>query len=185
MPEVAVKEPVVAAAATVTLAGTVRLALLLVRATTAPPVGAGPLKLRLQALVPGPVKEDGAHVRVLMVTGAFMVIAALALPPLAAAVIVPVQSLAIVPAVAEKVAVEAPAAMVREAGAVSAALFEEMATKTPPAGAATLVVTVQMLLAPAANDVGEQTSEATVTGGARLRDAVLEVPFSMAVMTGV
>jgi hypothetical protein len=70
VPAVAVNEPVVAAAATVTLAGTVRLALLLVRATTAPPVGAGPLKLRLQALVPGPVKEDGAHVRVLTVTGA-------------------------------------------------------------------------------------------------------------------
>jgi hypothetical protein len=185
VPAVAVNAAVVAAAATVTPAGTVRLALLLVRATTAPPVGAGPLKLRLHALVPGPVKEDGAHVRVLTVTGAFMVIAALALPPLAAAVIVPVQSLAIVPAVAEKVAVEAPAATVSEAGAVSAALFEEMATETPPAGAAALVVTVQILLAPAANDVGEQTSAATFTSGARLRDAVLELPFNATVMTAV
>src|SRR5664279_4506240 len=185
VPEVAVKEPVVAAAATVTLAGTVRLALLLVRATTAPSVGAGPLKLRLQALVPGPVKEDGAHVRVLTVTGAFMVIAALALPPLAAAVIVPVQSLAIVPAVAEKVAVEAPAATVSEAGAVSAALFEEMATETPPAGAAILVVTVQMLLAPEFKDVGAQTSAVTFTSGARLREAVLELPFNAAVTTAV
>src|SRR5664279_1251783 len=174
VPAVAVKEPAVVAAATVTLAGTVRLALLLVRATTAPPVGAGPLKLRLQALVPGPVKEDGAHVRVLTVTGAFRVIAALALPPLAASVTVPVESLAIVPAVAEKVAVEAAAATVSEAGAVSAAVVEEMATETPPAGAAAQVVTVQMLLAPAANDVGAQTSAATLTSGARLRDAVLE-----------
>src|SRR5664279_4172763 len=90
VPAVAVNEAVVVAAATVTLAGTVRLALLLVRATEAPPDGAGPFKLRLQALVPGPVKEDGAHVRVLTVTGAFRVIAALALPPLAAAVTVTV-----------------------------------------------------------------------------------------------
>ena len=59
----AVKEPVVAAAATVTLTGTVRLALLLVKAITAPPVGAGPLKVALQALVPGPVKEAGLQLR--------------------------------------------------------------------------------------------------------------------------
>jgi hypothetical protein len=58
---------VVAAAATVTLAGTVRLALLLVRATGEPPVGAGPLKVTVQALVPGPVNEAGLQVRLLTV----------------------------------------------------------------------------------------------------------------------
>ena len=185
MPAVAVNEPVVAAAATVTLAGTARLALLLVKVTTAPPVGAGPLKLRLQALVPGPVNEAGVQVRLLTVMAAFRVIAALALPPLAVAVTVPVESLAMVPAVAEKVAVEAPAATVSEAGAVSAALFEEMATETPPAGAVELVVTVQMLLAPEFSEVGAQTSAVTFTSGARLREAVLELPFKAAVMTAV
>jgi hypothetical protein len=68
VPAVAVKEPVVAAAATVTLAGTVKLALLLVKVTADPPVGAGPLRVTVQALVPGPVKEAGLQVRLLTVT---------------------------------------------------------------------------------------------------------------------
>ena len=179
----AVKEPVVAAAATVTLTGTVRLALLLVKAITAPPVGAGPLKVTEQALVPGPVKEAGLQLRLVKVTGAFSVMVALALPPLAEAVSVPVASLAMVPAVAEKVAVEVAAATVTEAGAVSSALLEEMATERPPAGAAALVVTVQVLLAPEFKDVGAQTSAVTVTGGARLSEAVCELPFNAAVTT--
>ena len=68
MPAVAVKDAVVAAAATVTLAGTVKLALLLVKATAEPPVGAGPLKVTVQALVPGPVSDAGLQVRLLTVT---------------------------------------------------------------------------------------------------------------------
>ena len=76
------KEPVEAAAATVRLPGTVRLALLLVRATEAPPVGAGPLKVTVQALVPAPVREVGVQVRLLTVTpGA----AAVTMPPVAEA----------------------------------------------------------------------------------------------------
>jgi hypothetical protein len=67
-PAVAVKWPVVELAATVALAGTVRLTLLLVKLTTTPPAGAGPLNMTVHALVPGPVKEDGAHVRALTVT---------------------------------------------------------------------------------------------------------------------
>ena len=179
----AVKKPVVAAAATVTLTGTVRLALLLLRAMVAPPVGAGPLKVAVQAPVPGPVNEAGLQLRLVKVSGAFRVMLALALPPLAEAVSVPVASLAMVPAVAEKAAVEVPAATVTEAGAVSSALLEEMATERPPAGAAALVVTVQVLLAPEFNEVGAQTSAVTVTGGAKLREAVLELPFNAAVMT--
>jgi hypothetical protein len=69
VPAVAVKEAVVAAAATVTLAGTVKLTLLLVKATVEPPVGAGALKVTLQALVPGPVNEAGLQVRPVTVTG--------------------------------------------------------------------------------------------------------------------
>jgi hypothetical protein len=67
VPAVAVKEPVVAVAATVMLAGTAKLALLLVKATTTPPVGAGPLNATVQALVPGPVKAAGVHVRLVTV----------------------------------------------------------------------------------------------------------------------
>jgi hypothetical protein len=129
------------------------------------------------------VKEAGVHARLVKLTGALRVIAEVALPPLAAAVTVAVASLAIVPAVAEKAVVVAPAATVTEAGAVSRAVLDEMATRTPPAGAAALVVTVQVLLAPEFSDAGAHASAVTVMGGARLREAVLELAFNAAVMT--
>jgi hypothetical protein len=185
VPAVAVKEAVVAAAATVTLAGTVRLALLLVKATGEPPVGAGPLKVTVQALVPGPVNEAGLQVRLLTVTDAISEIVELADEPLAVAVNVPVQVLVMVPAVAEKLAVVAPAAMLTEAGAVSNGLLDESATVRPPVGAGALAVTVQALLASDVNEVGVQTSEVTVTSGARVIEAVFELPFSAAVTTAV
>jgi hypothetical protein len=185
VPAVAVKEPVVAAAATVMLAGTVKLALLLLKPTTTPPERAGPLRVTVQALAPGPVKEAGAQLRLLTVTGASRVNVELAEPPLAEAVKVPVELLAIVPAVAVKAALVTPAAMMSEAGAVSSALLEETVTESPPVGAAALAVTVQMLLAPDDSDVGVQASAVTVTGGARLSEAVLEPPFRVAVTTAV
>jgi len=182
-----VKAPVVAAAATVTLTGTVRLALLLLRVTTEPPVGAAPLSVTVQALVPGPVSAAGLHDSRLAMTliGALRLMAELALAPLAAAVRVAVESLGIVPAVAEKVVVVAPAAIVVEAGVVSSGLFEEMLTETPPAGAAALAVTVQLLTAPEFSVVGVQTNAVTLTSGVRLNDAVADAPFRLAVSTGV
>ena len=53
-----------------------------------------------------------------------------------------------VPAVALKVPVAAPAAIVTEEGSVRAALSSERTTRLPPAGAAVLSVTVQVLLPP-------------------------------------
>jgi len=125
---VALNEPVVAEAATVTLAGTVTLALLLLRTTVVPPAGAAPLRVTVHALLPGPVKEAGVHTRPLTIKSAFNVIVEVALPPLALADNVAAESLAIVPAVAEKPALVPPAATVTVAGAVSSALFEESAT---------------------------------------------------------
>ena len=187
MPAVAVKEAVVAAAATVTLVGTVRLALLLVKLTAEPPVGAAPLKVTVQVLVPGPVNEAGLQARALTlkVTGATSEIAEVALAPLAVAVSVAVEFVEIVPAVAEKAAVAAPAAMLTEAGAVSRALLLVMETVRPPVAAAALAVTMHALVAPEVKDVGVQISEVTVTSGDKLMEAVLEVPLSVAVMTAV
>lgn len=65
---VAVKAAVVAEAATVTLEGTVRLALLLAKVTLDPPVGAAPLSVTVQVLVPAPVNDAGLQVRLLGVT---------------------------------------------------------------------------------------------------------------------
>jgi hypothetical protein len=90
-----------------------------------------------------------------------------------------------VPAVAEKLAVLAAAAMVTEAGAVRNALLLEMETARPPVGAGPLAVTVHVLTAPDVREAGVQTSEVTVTSGARLMEAVLELPFKAAVMTAV
>jgi hypothetical protein len=51
----------VAPAATVTLAGTVTLALLLDRVTTEPPASAAELMMTVQAADPGAVTLDGLH----------------------------------------------------------------------------------------------------------------------------
>ena len=187
MPAVAVKAAVVAAAATVTLEGTVKLALLLVKLTAEPPVGAAPLNVTVQVLVPGPVNEAGLQARALTlkVTGATSEIAEVALAPLAVAVSVAVELVEIVPAVAEKAAVAAPAAMLTEAGAVSSGLLDEMVTVRPPVGAAALAVTVQVLMAPEVSEAGAQASEVTVTSGARLMEAVLELALYPAVTTAV
>ena len=183
----AVKAAVVAAAATVTLEGTVKLALLLVKATAEPPVGAAPLNVTVQVLVPGPVNEAGLQARALTltVTAATSEIAEVALAPLAVAVSVAVELVEIVPAVAVNVPVVAEAGMVIEAGAVSSGLLDEMVTVRPPVGAAALAVTVHVLVAPEVRDDGEQASEVTVTSGDKLMEAVLEVPLSVAVMTAV
>lgn len=65
---VTVNVAVVAEAATVTLAGTVRLVLLVVKVTLDPPAGAAPLSVTVQVLVPAPVNDDGLQVRLLGVT---------------------------------------------------------------------------------------------------------------------
>lgn len=59
---VALKVAVVAAAATVTDAGTVSVVLVFVKATVAPPAGAACVKVTVQVLVPFGPKLAGAHV---------------------------------------------------------------------------------------------------------------------------
>jgi hypothetical protein len=70
-------------------------------------------------------------------------------------------------AVALKVAVTAPAATVSDGGTVSALLLLASVRLAPPAGAAAARVTVQALAALWPRVVGLQTSEETVTDGAR------------------
>jgi len=59
----ALKVAEVAAAATVTDVGTVRVGLVLVRATIAPPAGADPVRATVQVEVPDPFRMDGRQDR--------------------------------------------------------------------------------------------------------------------------
>jgi hypothetical protein len=71
-------------------------------------------------------------------------------------------------AVALNVAVVAPAVTVTDAGTISTALLLASVTLDPPAGAAWVSVTVQMLTALCARLVGLQARPETSTGASRL-----------------
>jgi hypothetical protein len=145
---VALNVAVVAAAATVTDAGTVKAALLSEIAIAAPPVGAALLSVMVQVLEAFGPRLVGLHASEETTTDADRLMVALAEVPLYVAVTVALWSLAIVPAVALKVADREPAATVTDAGTVNAALLSEIAIAAPPAGAAFESVTVQTELAP-------------------------------------
>ena len=144
----AVKVLDVAPEATVTEAGTERLALASDSATTAPPAGAGWERVTLQVLEPGVAIVDGEQVSPDKEAVGARLIEVFCDPPFAVTVTVAVEELAIVPAVAEKFAVVALAATVTEAGTVRRAESEETSTASPPAGAAFDSVTVQVEAAP-------------------------------------
>jgi hypothetical protein len=145
---VALNVAVVAAAATVTDAGTVKAALLSEIAIAAPPVGAALLRVTVQVLEAFGPRLVGLHASEETTTGATRLIVALAEVPLYVAVTVALWSLAIVPAAALKVADKEPAATVKDAGTVKTALLSEIAIAAPPAGAAFESVTVQTELVP-------------------------------------
>jgi hypothetical protein len=86
-----------------------------------------------------------------------------------------------VPALAAKVAEVAVAAMVSEAGTVNEELLPETATTVPPGGAGWFRVTVHVVEAPELTLVGLQAREETSMGATRLKLAVWEAPFSVAV----
>ena len=87
------------------------------------------------------------------------------------------------PVLAVKVASPALAATVTEAGtARTFAMPPEMATTAPPAGAAVLNVTVQVVLALDPRLAALHCSEETTTGAASETVTDLEEPFSDAVM---
>jgi hypothetical protein len=91
----------------------------------------------------------------------------------------------IVPAVAVNVTVEEPVVTATEAGTVSNPALLDRVTGRQPVGAGTLNVRVHVLLAPEVSEAGAQAIEPRVASGARLMEAVLELPFSAAVMTAV
>ncbi len=77
------------------------------------------------------------------------------------------------------------AATVTEAGTGSDVLLLVKATLLPPDGAALESVTVQVVLALAASEVGEHWRDESVTGARRVRVADWEEPLRVAVITAV
>ena len=145
VPVVALNVAEVAAAATVTEAGTVRVEFVLVRVTLAPPVGAGWLKLTVQVLEELGPRLVGTQASEETVADGVRVMVVLAEVPLYVAVTVALWELEIVAAVAWKLAVVEPAPTVTDAGTVKPdVLLFDRVTTVPPLGAAMDSVTVQV-----------------------------------------
>ena len=125
----------------------------------------------------------GAHVTEDSVTAAARLIVAVCDTLPSVAVTTADWSLVIVPAVTVKVPVVAAAATVTEAGVVSSALLSDSVTVVPPVGADLLRVTVQVLEAPEASEVGAHATEESVTAAARPIVAVFDTLPSVAVTT--
>ena len=85
------------------------------------------------------------------------------------------------PAVAVKVALEAPEATVTETGTVRALLFEDRET-VKELEAAAVRLTVQVALPPAARVAGLHESEFRAAATARFSEVLTEVPFKVAVI---
>lgn len=165
VPAVAAKVPVVAPAATVTEAGTVNKGLLLDSGMATPPEGAAPDKVTVQVEFPAVPRLDWLQPRELSTTGAVSDRVAVWVLLLYVAVTVADPLLLIVPAVAVKVVVVAPAATVTEAGTVSNPLLLDSVIAAPPLGAAEDRVTVHVELFPVASAVGLHPIELIKTGG--------------------
>ena len=178
---VAVKPPVVAPAATVTLAGTLTDVLLLARLTARPPDGAAALRATVQLSVPAPVMEALEQVTALnAAVGARVKANVFEMLP---AVAVSVADCAVVTAVtvAVKVAVLAPAETVILAGIVTEVLLLESVTASPPLGAAALNVTVQLSVPAPVMEALEQVSALRAAVGVSCTANVLETPLKEAV----
>jgi len=166
------------------VAGTVTLVLLLDRAITAPPEGAGADKVIVQLADPGAVTEPGEQVKDEGTTTTVRLTVADCCTPLSVAVTLTLCVLLRVPVVAAKVVLVWPAAMVTLAGTVSAValLLNETITKLV---AALLSETVQVLDALLPKLEGAQDTDVSCAGATRLNVTVIAVPPVPAVTTAL
>jgi hypothetical protein len=176
---VAVKVAVVLPEPTITEAGTVNAAALLASVTVAPPVF-DTVTVHVE-LAPDP-RLASTHVNPLTTLAVASAIVAVCVLPLRVAVMVAVWSLAIVPAVAVKVAVVLPDPTVTEAGTVNAAASSDSVTVAPPVFD---TVTVHVALAPDPRLAGAHVSPLTTVAVASAIVAVCVLPLSVAVMVAV
>ena len=173
---VTVKVPVVAPAATVTVAGTDAAALFDASETDVPPVGAGPERVT----VPVELARPPTTVVGLRATELSVAAVTLRVPVTLVVSVVPVRVTAVLLATAvvviANVAVVDPAGTTTDAGTVTAALFEASVTVVPPVGALAYRVTVPVEPVPPTTDVG--LAEIAVTTGVTIAiEAVAVAPL--------
>jgi hypothetical protein len=185
VPVVTVNVPVVAVAATVTDAGTVKVELVFVSVTLAPPVGAALVSVTVQVLEELGPRLLGLQDRADTRTGATRLTVVFAEVLLYAAVTVALELLAIVPVVTVKVPVVADAGTVIEAGTVKVELVFVKVTLAPPVGAAWVKVTVQVLDELGPRLLGLQDSAETETGAVRVTVVFAELLLYVAVIAAL
>ena len=152
-------------AATVTVAGTFALETLVVKLITAPPDGAGPLRVAVPVDGEPPTTDVGASVIDVSVAA---VILSEALADEAPSVAVRVADVVVTTAavVTVNVAVVAPAETVTVEGTPALVVLDVIATAMPPVGAALPSVNVPVEDVPPMTDVGATVKE--LTNGAEI-----------------
>jgi hypothetical protein len=174
---VAVKVAAMAPGATNTEVGTESKGLLLAIAVSEPPAGAVCVSVTVQVLRALWPRLDGLHETAETRTGAARLIVTLReLPPKDADRVAVWLLATVVAAVALKVAVLAPGATDTDAGTESKGLLLVSAPSEPPAGAACVRVTVQMLTAPWLRVPGLQAIPETRTGATKPTFVAFEIP---------
>jgi hypothetical protein len=179
-------ETVVAPAGTVREAGDAKSALLLLRLTTVPPLGAACEIVTLQVVEPPELSVVGLHVREDKVAVGFSVMVAVSELPFRVDVNTAVWVAEMILAVSTTEAVVAPAGTVREAGAAKSVLLLLKLTTVPPAGAACEMVTLQVVEPPELIVVKlhiKEVREVTVDSGVRVIVAVAELLLRLAANT--
>jgi hypothetical protein len=168
------KVAVVAPFTTTRPAGVVRLGLLVLIVSTLQPTE-GLFRVTVHVLDAPPTKLEGVQLVELGVTAATRLMVTFAELAPRAAVTMAVWLLDTVVVLALKVAEVAVAATVTDAGTVRVELVLARVTLAPPAGAALVSVTVQVLDALAPRLVGLQASEEINTGATRLTEVLAEL----------
>lgn len=159
-------------AGTVTEGGTLTEELLLDNATVTPPAGAGLAKLTVPVNVVPPWTLAGLNETLNHAPAGMMVSAAALLAPSWVAEIVAVTEEPTDVVATVKVAAVFPAPTSTEEGTVAKALSLDNATATPPAGAASLKVTVPVEAAPPNTLDGFSDTDAGVTPWPAVNDNV-------------
>lgn len=133
------------------------------RVTTAPLVGAGPVKVTVPVELDPPITDVGLRATPATVEG-LIVRVAVKLTEFSVPVIVALVTAETAAVVTVKVAVVAPEATVTDAGAVAFELFELRLTTKPPAGAGPFRATVPVEAAPPIKELGASDRPDNVAG---------------------